>query len=216
MPCGVPFQEALRPGTADRRHGYDDIADTAIDKLTHAVYYLRILASPRLPQNERLPMRLYTFIASALFTAGGVCMIASGDSYGWGVAGFFGLCLLVAIFEPRFAKRQGSSEYRLVITQDEVACEHPKRPRESIRWEEVIRIWNVTTSDGPWRPDQWILLEGEMGGCSFPMEAAGFDGMWGELKQRFAGFDYDPLVRGGTNDARHLCWDRQRQTSRRT
>jgi hypothetical protein len=157
-------------------------------------------------------MRLFTFIVSALFTAGGVWMIASGNSSGWGVAAFFGLCLLVAIFEPWFPKRQVSCEYRVLITKDDVACEHPKRPRESIRWEDVIRIWYVTTSDDPSRPDQWILLEGKNGGCSFPTEAVGFAGMWDEFKQRFAGFDYQPLIRGGTDDARYLCWERQRLT----
>src|SRR5262245_38906952 len=106
-------------------------------------------------------MRLFTLLLSALFTAGGVWMIASGHSSGRGVAGFFGLCLLVAIFEPWLSKPQVSCKYRLLITQDEVACEHPMRPRESIRWQDVIRIWYVTTSDGPWRPDEWILLEAE-------------------------------------------------------
>jgi hypothetical protein len=158
-------------------------------------------------------MRLFTLIVSALFTAEGVWMIASGNSTGWGLAGFFGLCLLIAIFEPWFSRSQVSSEYRLLITQDEAACEHPKRPRESIRWEEVTRIWYVTTSDGPWYPDQWILLEGDNVGCSFPTEAIGFDAMWDVFKQRFAGFDYEPLIHGGTDDARHLCWERQRPSS---
>lgn len=151
-------------------------------------------------------MRLFMLPVSAVFTAGGVWMIASGNSSGWGVAGFFGLCLLVAIFEPWFAKPKVRCEYRLLITQDDVTCEHPKRTRETIRWEDVIRIWYLTTSDGPWLPDQWILLEGHHGGCSFPTEAIGFDGMWDEFEHRFAGFDYEPLARGGTDDARHLCW----------
>jgi len=87
---------------------------------------------------------------------------------------------------------------------------HPKRSRESIRWQDVNRIWYVTTSDGPWRPDEWILLEGESQGCSFPTEAIGFDGIWDELEQRFAGFDYGPLIRGGADDVRHLCWERRK------
>ena len=155
-------------------------------------------------------MRLFTLVVSALFTAGGVGMIVTGDSYGWFVAGFFGLCLLVAVFEPWFPRRRVACEYALLITNDGVACEHPKRCRESIRWEEVNRIWYVTTSDGPWRPDEWLILEGENGGCSFPTEATGFDRIWAELRQRFAGFDYGPMIRGGTDNARHLCWDRQR------
>ena len=97
----------------------------------------------------------------------------------------------------------------LLITQEEVACEYLKRKRESIRWEDVNRIWYVTTSAGPWLPDEWLVFEGETGGCSFPTEATGMDGLWDELKQRFAGFDYKPLIYGGTDDAKHLCWERR-------
>ncbi len=157
-------------------------------------------------------MRAFRLLVSALFTAGGVTMVVDGQRFGGLVAGFFGLCLLVALVEPWLPRPDVSSGYRLVITPDELACEHPKRPREAIRWDDVIRIWYVTTSDGPRLPDEWILLEGESRGCSFPTEASGFDGIWDELKQRFAGFDYGPLIGGGTTDARHICWERGRAT----
>ena len=159
------------------------------------------------------PMRWFTLVVSAIFIVIGVSAIASGNSEGWLIAGFFGLCLLVAIFEPWFSKPWVTCDYRLVITSDEIACEHPKRPREAIRWKDVNRIWYVTTSDGPRLPDEWLLLEGEYGGCSFPTEAKGFAGIWDELKQRFVEFDYHPIIQGGTNDARHLCWERKRVTS---
>ena len=154
--------------------------------------------------------RLLLVLTSALFTAGGVWMADSGESFGWIVAGFFGLCLLVAIVEPWFPKRDLSSDFRLVMTEEEIACEHPKRKRESIRWEDVNRIWYVTTSGGPWLPDEWLFFLGENGGCSFPTEAIGIDGIWNELKQRFDGFNYEPIIRGGTDDAKHLCWERSR------
>jgi hypothetical protein len=153
-------------------------------------------------------MRLFTAVVSAVFVAIGVLMIADGRSLGWLVAVFFALCLLVAGFEPWLPKPNVECEYRLAITNDDVACEHRNRSREAIRWENVERIWLVTTSDGPRLPDHWLLLEGEVGGCSVPTEAVGFDAIWDELK-RFAGFDYGPLIRGGTDDARYLCWDRQ-------
>jgi len=38
------------------------------------------------------------------------------------------------------------------------------------------------------------------------------DEVWDELEERFLGFDYGPLIRGGTDDAKHLCWERQRGT----
>ena len=154
------------------------------------------------------PMRLFTLIVSALFVAIGAMAIADGNSEGWLIAGFFGLCFLIAVFEPWFPKPWAVCQYRLLITEDEVACEHPRRQRELIRWEDVNRIWYVTTSEGPQLPDEWLLLEGEHGGCLFPTEAIGFDGIWDELNQRFAGFDYKPLIHGGTDEAKHLCWER--------
>jgi hypothetical protein len=147
-------------------------------------------------------------IISLLFVAGGIVMIVSGNSAGWGVTVFFGLCALVFILEPLFPKPRVSSDYRLLIGEDEIACEHPKRNRESVRWHEIKRIWFVTTPDGPWLPDQWLLFEGKLGGCSFPTEAEGFDALWSELEKRFPGFDYNPMMQGGTDDARHLCWEK--------
>jgi hypothetical protein len=155
-------------------------------------------------------MRWFTVVVSTLFTAEGVWMIASGESFGWYLAGFFGFCLLVALFDPWFPKPWVACQHRLLITEDEVACEHPRRQRESIRWEDVNRIWYVTTSDGLRLPDEWLLLEGERRGCSFSTEAIGFDGIWDELQQRFAGFDYKPIIHGGTNESKHLCWERLR------
>jgi hypothetical protein len=97
----------------------------------------------------------------------------------------------------------------VILTADTVGCEHTRRKRESIRWADVVRVSYVTTSEGPWLPDEWLLFEGETGGCSVPTEAQGFDEIWDELKARFPGFDYQPFIVGGTNDAYYLCWEKQ-------
>jgi hypothetical protein len=151
-------------------------------------------------------MRWFTLVASLVFIATGILAITSGESIGWLIVGFFGLCLLVAIFEPKLPKKYASSGYKLVFTDEEIACEHWKRPRESIRWNDVIKIWYITTPDGPRNPDEWILLDGETGGCSFPTEAAGMDQMWDEIEQRFPGFDYHWLIIGPPQEAKRLCW----------
>lgn len=154
-------------------------------------------------------MRLFTLVVSALFVAIGIWGIVTGDSSGWPLAGFFGACLLVAIFEPRLRVKI-PCEYRLLITEDGVACEHPKRKRESIRWDEVKEIWYVTTAEGPRLPDEWILLEGENTACSFPTEVSNMSLFFDELERRFPGFDYEPVIKGGTEFKKHLCWERQR------
>jgi hypothetical protein len=164
-----------------------------------------------------IPVRRFTLYGLALLTAAGVGMELAGYPFGSFVAGFFGLCLFFALVAPLYFKLvflvpipqpRVSCGYRLSMTEDEVACEHRKRSREAIRWHDVNRIWYVTTSDGPWLPDAWFLLEGEQGGCSFPTEAAGIEDFWDQLKQRFPNFDYEPVIRGGTDDARDLCWER--------
>jgi hypothetical protein len=143
---------------------------------------------------------------SAMFTAIGIWMIVDREPYGWAVTLFFGACLLVAVFDRWLPKPWLRSEFSLVMTADEITCMYRRRARESIRWADVERIWYVTTSDGPHLPDEWIVLEGAGGGCSFPTEVPEISPFWDELGTRFPGFDFGPLIRGGTTEARHLCW----------
>ena len=157
----------------------------------------------------RDPWRIFTLVVSALFVAIGIWFVATGTTFGWSLMGFFGLCLVIAIVDPWLTAWQLRPEYRLVMTGDEVACEDRRRRRQAIRWEDVQRVWYVTTSAGPHSPDEWIVLEGEHGGCSFPTEASGFDGFYDAVTQWFPGFDYAPMIHGGTTDARHLCWERK-------
>ena len=154
-------------------------------------------------------MRLFTIIVSAVFVVIGSMMISDGTRDGWWVAGFFGVCLLVAVFDPWLPKPWLKSDYRLVITNDEVACEHPRRKREAIAWPDVTRIWCVNTPDDPYVPDQWLLFEGDNGGCSVPTDAVGFKSIWDQLKERFTGFDYKPLIRADGTQGKQLCWERQ-------
>jgi hypothetical protein len=102
-------------------------------------------------------------------------------------------------------RRADTERLSAVITEDGIACEHPKRQREFIRWSDVTEISVRTTSDGPWLPDVWVLFVGETGGCSIPTEAVGFEAVHESLK-RFHGFDFGCFLKGGTNDALHIGW----------
>ncbi len=99
------------------------------------------------------------------------------------------------------------------ITDNDVACEHPKRKRESIRWDEVDEIRLVTTADGPHFPDMWLLFINEkLKGCSIPTEAKGFDLILDEIKNRFTGFDYEAFVKGsGTDYQQTTVWKKIEQ-----
>src|SRR5207248_1929289 len=114
--CASRSEARKRPNKVLQQPGH---ANTA-HKLQRQARVSRLLSVVVSRKTSELPMRLFSILVSALFTAGGVWMIASGNSSGWGVAGFFGVCLLVAVFEPWFPKPKVTCEYRLVITQDEV------------------------------------------------------------------------------------------------
>jgi hypothetical protein len=99
--------------------------------------------------------------------------------------------------------------YTLIITDEEIACEHPERPREVIRWRAINEIRLVTTSDGPFHPDMWFLFMGESTGCSVPSEAKDIEQIWPLFEQRFPGLDYAAIIDGGgTSDRQTTLWRR--------
>lgn len=96
--------------------------------------------------------------------------------------------------------------YQVFVTDEAVSCTHPKRATELIRWDEIKEIRLVTTSDGPFSPDEWYLFVGDDGGCSVPSEAKGFDQLWDIFKTRFPGFDYQGIIQAGTSDEQRVLW----------
>jgi len=102
------------------------------------------------------------------------------------------------------------ADYTLLLTDSGLACEHPRQPREAIGWEEVIEIAIVTTDEGPFAPDVWVLFIGESGGCSIPQGANGFDMLFDVFK-KFPGFNYKAFIKAmsSTENAKFVCWRKQ-------
>lgn len=96
--------------------------------------------------------------------------------------------------------------YTVIATDDEIICEHPKRSRESIRWDDVTEIRLVTTSEGPFHPDMWFVFIGDQHGCSVPSEAKGFEQLWDVFKNRFPGMEHEAIISAGTSDGQKTLW----------
>src|SRR4051812_42534837 len=97
------------------------------------------------------------------------------------------ILILVLFIGRRFLPTRQPEKFRAVVTDEGVACEHPRRPREFISWGAVRQICLVSTSDGPFLPDLWIVFEGDGCGCSLPTEAEGIDFVMKSF-DRFPGF----------------------------
>lgn len=96
--------------------------------------------------------------------------------------------------------------FSLIITEHEIACEHPERERESVPWDEITEIMLVTTDEGPFLPDMWFVFMGKSKGCSVPSEAKGIDLLWDEIKKRFNNFNYDAVIQAGTDNDQKILW----------
>jgi hypothetical protein len=173
-------------------------------------------SDPVLPARNYRKILLCLLIAGG-FTACGLGLVVSGERKGW----FFvilSLCLLLLAAADLLPERKPKpSRYRVVITEEDVACEHPKRKREAIRWDQVRSIWLATVPDPPWTPDFWLLFVGaESGGsvssgCSIPTEAQGFHELWDEIEARFPKADYSPFLEAGVGDTvvrKFVVWER--------
>jgi hypothetical protein len=123
------------------------------------------------------------------------------------------MSLLSKLFERGGKKKEvwettPGGPYEVIVTEDILTCTHPKRPTESIRWDQVQEITLVTTSEGPLLPDVWYLFVGDGTGCSVPSEAKGFDQLWDVFKNRFPTIDYTAMTAAGTDDARKVIWNK--------
>lgn len=99
------------------------------------------------------------------------------------------------------ANQQLHSDYRAVVTEDGIGCEHPRRAREFIRWADVREISIRRTADGPRSADLWVMFVGERSGCSVPTGAQEFDAVMKSF-ERFPGFDHSCFL----DDSKSICW----------
>ena len=100
-------------------------------------------------------------------------------------------------------------EYTVVMTRNGVACEHARRKREFVAWDEICEIRLVTTDDGPLLPDVWLMLVGRQGGCSAPQGVVGYDELYDRVS-RFSGFDFESVIAAAAciDNAEFICWRR--------
>ena len=100
-------------------------------------------------------------------------------------------------------------QFTVIMTEERVACEHPRRKREFIKWDEINEIGIVTTDEGSLLPDVWLLLIGGKSGCSIPQGAVRYDELFDRVS-RFPDFDFKAVIEASVcvSNARFTCWKR--------
>lgn len=146
----------------------------------------------------------FTLIVSVVLVFCGILGLTKGHLNGWIVIGWGLTCALIVLFKPMLDIPFEYNPYQLTITKDQITCTDPQGSRQSILWKDVNQIWSVAVFEG--QHGKWISFVGDHSYCSIPTEAEGFEQIFDELKKRFPDFDYRPIIEGGADDARHLCW----------
>lgn len=97
------------------------------------------------------------------------------------------------------------------VTADAVTRVRPDGVEETIRWDDLHEVVIVTTDEGPWQDDVFLMLVAADGksGCVVPQSAEGSQQLLERLQQ-LPGFDSGAVVEamGSTSEATFPCWKR--------
>ena len=110
----------------------------------------------------------------------------------------------------RFFRRSKGRD-RVRFTDDTVTRIRSDGVEETIRWDDLDQIAILTTDEGPWREDVFVLLIASDGksGCAVPQSSDGCERLLERL-QKFPGFDNEAVIKamGSTSNAKFVCWKR--------
>ena len=99
-------------------------------------------------------------------------------------------------------KKQIEDDYQVELTEKSVIVTHPSRPTEQIDWNDIEEIRIVTTDEGPFRPDVWLLLMGNEKGCSIPQGSKGWDKVY-DVVSKYEKFNFKNVIKSAS------CTDNQ-------
>ncbi len=113
----------------------------------------------------------------------------------------------------RFFQKQESE--RVVFDEVEIARYCGNEVIEKIDWASITEVSVVTTNEGPWAEDAFIVLsntEAETG-CLVPNGADGAEDLVSKLCE-LPGFDEEAFIQamGCTSNNRFLCWSKSEAT----
>lgn len=85
------------------------------------------------------------------------------------------------------------SEYIVTITDDLVRVEHPSNPTENIFWRDLQEVSIITTDEGPFSADVWLVLRGTAGSIHIPQGNPGYDPVYDRVSG-LDGFDFQGVI----------------------
>ena len=96
----------------------------------------------------------------------------------------------------------------ITLHPDSIIYEHGMF-REEIAPDQIIEIAVVTTDEGPFVDDVFLVLSGDDKEIKIPQEAENFEALFDVFK-KFEGFNYEAFIEAmsSTENAKFVCWKR--------
>lgn len=92
-----------------------------------------------------------------------------------------------------------------------VSVEHTNGTIEAALWDEIIKISVITTDQGPFADDVFLVLFKEEKGVLIPSEAEGYNEVY-ERVSKFDDFDFQKYIESmsSTINQEFICWERRK------
>lgn len=118
------------------------------------------------------------------------------------------------IFKRQPPKKEPEAYYDIIITDKHLTVEHPERKTERINWNDIDEIAIITTDEGPFLPDVWLVLIGKDGGCSLPQGAPKYEDVFNVIST-YEGFNFEEYIQSAscTQHARFELWKRKAENT---
>ena len=116
-------------------------------------------------------------------------------------------------FFKKFKRLQPEEYYVITLTSESLMVTHPKHGVEQIQWAAIEKIELVTTDEGPWLPDVWLVLSGGGDICSIPQGASHYEEVYDKVSA-LPGFDFEAVLSAmtSTDNARFVLWRKSLNT----
>ncbi len=98
------------------------------------------------------------------------------------------------------------------IHEDSIIYEHGMM-RDEIALDQIIEIAVVTTDEGPFVDDVFVVLKGAQNEITIPQEAENFEALFDVFK-KFEGFNYEAFIEAmsSTENAKFVCWTKPEES----
>ena len=100
--------------------------------------------------------------------------------------------------------------FNVIITEDYIQVEHLNKKTEQIYWKNINHIMLINTDEGPWLPDVWLAILGDVEGCVIPQGAKGYDEVY-QIVSKYKGFDLENVIKSMqcTDNAEFELWSKK-------